>query len=158
MKAIKLGYSGFTLIELITAIVIVAILSVIAGMGLVQIANGFVFAKKNAIASQQGQIALTRLAKEFSAIQSISSATATSITYTRTPGETHTVSWTTENQPVTIDGDTLIGNVKSFSLTYYSTYNASGSPYSATTPVIEIALEIKGYMDTTLRFVDRVVI
>ncbi len=64
--------NGFTLIELVTVIIIAAILSAIAGMGLVQIANGYVFARKNAAVAQQAQIALTRLVKELSEMRSVS--------------------------------------------------------------------------------------
>ena len=161
--------NGFTLIELITVMVIVAILSVIAGMGLVQIANGYVFAKKNAVAAQQAQIALARLTKEFSKIQSITTTTASpnvSITYKRytneegpgKPVEDHSVSWS--GQEVKIDTDTLISNVKAFNLLYYNTYNDSSpsSSNSALTAIIEITLTINGYNDTDLTFIERVVI
>ena len=93
---------GFTLIELVTVIIIAAILSAIAGMGLVQIANGYVFARKNAAVSQQAQVALARLVKELSEMRSVPSATATGLTYQRINAatglpETHTLSWVTEN-------------------------------------------------------------
>ena len=52
---------------------IISIISVMAGMGLVQIANAYLLAKKSTVAAQQAQIALTRLAKELAAIETISS-------------------------------------------------------------------------------------
>lgn len=159
MKNVKrLNRRGFTLIELIAVLVILGIVSVLGTMGLVEIAKGYIFSKKNAAAAGQTQVALTRLVKEFSSIRSVSSATDKSITYTRTTGETHTVSWTTEDQPVTIDGDPLIGNVKSFILAYYTAYNGSAGAYSSVAAVIEWTLVIKGYDDTSLTFVDRVAI
>jgi prepilin-type N-terminal cleavage/methylation domain-containing protein len=151
-----LNRRGFTLIELIAVLVILGIVSVLGSMGLVEIARGFIFSKRSVAAAGQTQVALARLVKEFSAIQSIASATDKTITYTRAPGETHTVSWTSEDQPVTIDGDTLIGNVKSFSLAYYNAYNGSAAAYSSSTAVIQVTLVIKGYDDTPLTFVDRV--
>jgi len=96
------------MIELITAIVIVAIISVIAGMGLVQIANAYLLAKKSTVAAQQAQIALARLSKELSALKSISVASATSMTYVQSDGSSHTLAWTAADQPLTVDGDTLI--------------------------------------------------
>jgi prepilin-type N-terminal cleavage/methylation domain-containing protein len=148
---------GFTLIELTTAIVIVSILSVMAGMGLVQIANGYAFARKNAVAAEQTQIALTRVAKELSAIQAISSATPTSLTYMRA-GASHTLAWTSADQPLTLDLDTLIDKVQSFSLTYRNTYGAAASSYSSSTAVIELTFQIKVYNDILLTFVQRVTI
>jgi prepilin-type N-terminal cleavage/methylation domain-containing protein len=159
--------NGFTMIELITAIVIVSIISVMAGMGLVQLAKGYYLAKTSTVAAQQAQITLARLTKEFSKIQSITTTTASpvSITYKRYtseegPGkavEDHSVSLS--GQEVKIDTDTLIGNVKAFNLSYYATYNGSpSSSHSALTAIIEITLTLKGYNDAELTFVERVVI
>jgi len=148
---------GFTLIELTTAIVIVSILSVMAGMGLVQIANGYAFARKNAVAAEQAQIALARVAKELSAVQTISAATATSIAYTRA-GASHTLAWSSADQPLTLDGDTLIDKVQSFSLTYRNTYGENPLSYSSSTAVIELRLDIKVYSDIPLSFVQRMTI
>jgi prepilin-type N-terminal cleavage/methylation domain-containing protein len=160
--------NGFTMIELITAIVIVSIISVMAGMGLVQLAKGYYLAKTSTASAQQAQIALARLTKEFSKIQSITTTTASpvSITYKRYvneegPGkavEDHSVSWS--GQEVKIDNDILINNVKDLNLRYYKTYNdvSPSSIHSALTAIIEITLTIKGYSDTELTFVERVVI
>jgi hypothetical protein len=116
-----------------------------------------VFARKNAVAAQQAQIALTRLTKEFSAIQSVSSATASSIMYARA-GSSHTITWTAVNQPITLDGDILIDKVQNFSLTYYNTYSGAASSYSTATGLVEMTITINVYADTPLTFVDRVAI
>jgi prepilin-type N-terminal cleavage/methylation domain-containing protein len=155
---------GFTMIELITALVIVSIISVMAGMGVVQIANAYLLAKKSTVSAQQAQIVLTRLSKELAAIETISAATATSITYKRIykgsgPLEqSHTLAWTAADQPLTLDGDTLIDMVQVFSLTYRDTYSAAASSYSSSTAVIELTFQLKGYSDIPLIFVKRVVI
>ena len=153
---------GFTLIELIMTIVIVSIISVLAGMGLIQITNAYVFAKKNAVAAEQAQITLTRLTKEFSSIQSITAATAASITYTRS-GTSHTLTWAGANQPIMFDGDILMDKVNSFSLIFYNinTATTSLSPQTTVgqrTAVIEMTITVNVYADTPLTFVDRVVI
>jgi prepilin-type N-terminal cleavage/methylation domain-containing protein len=154
-----LNKKGFTLIELTTAIVIVSILSVMAGMGLVQIANGYAFARKSAVAAEQAQIALARVAKELSAVQAISMTAdmAKSLTYTRA-GASHTLAWTSADQPLTLDNDTLIDKVQSFSLTYRNTYGAAASSYSSSTAIIELTFQIKVYNDIPLTFVQRVTI
>ena len=155
--------TGFTLVELVTVILIAAILSTIAGMGLVQIANGYVFARENAAAAQKAQVALARMARELSSIKSISTATAVSLTYQRENDathliETHTLSCAGADQPITLDGDALIGKVNSFGLTYHNTYNATASTYSSATSVIEFTFTLKGYDNTPLTFVERVTI
>lgn len=163
-----LNKKGFTLIELTTAIVIVSILSVMAGMGLLQIANGYAFARKNAVAAEQAQIALTRLSKELSAIHTIdpdpTQTTDKSLRYKRI-GDTNwrKVSWTTADQPLTlnideINDDMLIDKVHSFSLTYHNTYGTMAPSYSSSATVIELKFEIKVYNDILLTFVQRVTI
>lgn len=156
-----LNKKGFTLIELTTAIVIVSILSVMAGMGLVQIANGYAFAKRNAVAAEQAQIALARMAKELSAVQAIneSPSQTSSIKLRYSRADTwHTLAWSSDNQTLTLDDDTLIDKVQSFSLTYRNTYGAAASSYSSSTAVIELTFEIKVYNDILLTFVQRVTI
>jgi len=158
------------MIELITAIVIISIVSVMAGMGLVQIANAYLLAKKSTVAAQQAQIVLTRLAKELAAIHTIdpSQTTPMSLRYKHI-GDTkwRKVAWTPTDQPLTlnideINNDTLIDKVQAFSLTYY-TYNYTtrtfaASSYSSATAMIELTFRLKGYGDTPLIFVKRVAI
>ncbi|MDP3096762.1 MAG: type II secretion system protein [Syntrophales bacterium] len=167
MKRKGFNKKGFTMIELITAIVIISIVSVMAGMGLVQIANAYLLAKKSTVGAQQAQIALARLSKELAAIETISAATETSITYKRIykgsgPLEqSHTLAWTAADQPLTLDGDTLIDKVQDFSLTYLNPYSAPVtpySPYSSATTVIHLTFQLKGYGDIPLIFVKRTAI
>ncbi|MFH2119867.1 MAG: prepilin-type N-terminal cleavage/methylation domain-containing protein [Pseudomonadota bacterium] len=160
MKRKGFNKKGFTMIEMITAIVIISIVSVMAGMGLVQIANGYLLAKQSTVAAQQAQIALTILAKELAAIETISAATPTSLTYTYSRAgvsHTHTLALTTADL-LTLDGDTLIDKVQAFSLTYHNTYSMAAASYSSATTVIELTFQLKGYGDTPLIFVKRVAI
>jgi prepilin-type N-terminal cleavage/methylation domain-containing protein len=148
---------GFTLIEIIVSIVVMTIIAIIAGVGLVEISKGYVFSKKNDVITQQSQIAMTRLKKELNNIKTVTSGTATSITFTRSSGgATHMISWAGGNSPLLVDGDTLIAPVTSFNLAYYDSYNSSASSYSASTSIIEILLQLVGAENTPTNFTDRV--
>ena len=83
MQKRKSDEKGFTLIEMIVTLVLVGITAALAGMWIVSVANGYVFAKMNASTVQKAQLAMTRLEKEFVAIRSVTIAGTGQITYTR---------------------------------------------------------------------------
>ncbi|MBM4272179.1 MAG: prepilin-type N-terminal cleavage/methylation domain-containing protein [Deltaproteobacteria bacterium] len=157
---------GFTLIEVISVMVVVTIVGVVAGMGLIKIAEGFVLAKKNMATAQKGQIAMARIVKELNSVKSISSNTWTtissgtesSITLTRKEGattKTFTINQSGSN--LLVDGDILVDNVNKLEMKYYNTYNgSSASTYSSTASVIGISLKLTGAGDVLSEFIDRV--
>jgi prepilin-type N-terminal cleavage/methylation domain-containing protein len=160
MKKIFNNIHGFTLIEIIVSIVVITIVTAIAGFGLVEISKGYIFSKKNALITQQGQIAMARLKKELSNIKTVTSATATSITFTRSsdtpPRPNHTISWAGGSSPLLLDSDTLVTPVTSFNLNFYDFYTSTNSPYSATTSMIEMTLQLQGAENAVKNFTDRV--
>ena len=83
MKEKFFNEGKLTQIGRLVVIVIVVSLCVLAGMSLFNIINKRVYNKEKRRIAQQAEIALLRLSKEFSAIQSISSATDKMITYKR---------------------------------------------------------------------------
>jgi prepilin-type N-terminal cleavage/methylation domain-containing protein len=119
---------GFTLIEVIVSMTLISIFGAIAGMGLAEIAKGYVFAKQNAETVQKAQIAMTRIVKELAAATSINSTTSTSVSYTRPTSATDltpvTNSIALSGSTVQITGtvpafpaSVLIDNVTAFTLT-----------------------------------------
>ncbi len=157
--------TGFTLIEILVSIAVMSIIAVIAGVGLVEISKGYVFSRKNAITTQQGQIAVARLKKEISNIQLVTSSSASSITYSRcsdssppcAPLKELTISWAGGNSPLLIDSDILVQPVTNFTIAYYDSYNGASSPsYSSTRSIIEITLQLRGAEDTPVNLIDRV--
>jgi len=157
MKRQLSNRAGFTLIEVIISIVVITIIAAIAGFGFIEITNGYLFAKKNASTAQQAQIAMMRIKKELSNINSVSSGQPTSIAYTRVLGGSHTISWAGGNSPVLIDNtDTLIQPVTLFGFVYYNDY-LTAAPYTgANTSIIEITLQVQGAGGATITFKDRV--
>jgi len=72
---------GFTLIEAIVALILAGIMAAVASIGLVYVVQGFVFTRANAVTLQKGQMAMIRISQEINNIVSISSLSATTITF-----------------------------------------------------------------------------
>jgi len=152
MKTRKRNQNGFTLIEVIVTLVLVGITAVLAGMWIVSVANGYLFAKENAGNVQKGQLAMTRLTKEFTAIHSVDSSvtTATQITYTRADALDSLVSATVSSTGgvLQLNGDILTDGVSAFTLAYCNddvTAPSCSTTWSPTTSrIIEITLKLTG--------------
>ena len=72
---------GFTLIEMIASLAIVAMLAAIAGIGLVQITEGFALSRTAAEMAQKTQLAMARMEKEFNNITDVSAGSSLSIRF-----------------------------------------------------------------------------
>jgi prepilin-type N-terminal cleavage/methylation domain-containing protein len=149
---------GFTLIEVIVSLILLGIVSAIAGMGFVTVARGYVFAKLNAEMVEKGQTAITRMVKELSNC-TVTAGNATSVTFTRqSDGTTHTVSWAGAGNPLvfTDTNDTLTDNVSNFGLVYRKN---DGNVVTATDKdqsQIEITIELIAADGSTHPFISRV--
>ena len=110
--------SGFTLLEIILALVIFSIIVAVAGLGLVTGVKGYVFARQNAHSAQKAQMALARITREFQELYDITAAGTDSVTFESSSGN-HTIAL--NNNEILIDGDTLIDGIKSngFTLNFY---------------------------------------
>ena len=159
MKSRLYENNGFTLIEVIVSLVLVGVISVFAGTGVSMIINGYSLTSKNAEITHKGQLAMTRLTKEFTYISSISSGTATSINYSSYKQDvlnTHTISWVGVN--LFLDGNLLSDGVSGFDLGYYDSYNgAKQASWSAGCRILEITLSLIGANNNNIVFTTRVV-
>lgn len=72
---------GFTLIEMIASLAIVGILAAIAGIGLVQITEGFLLSRAGAESAQKAQLVMARMVKEFNYITDVAGGGSHSITF-----------------------------------------------------------------------------
>lgn len=153
---------AFTLIEVIVSLVLVGIMAVIAGMGLIKIAEGYVFAKQNAETVQKAQIAMARIVKELSATATINSTTPSpiSVTYTR-PGAVGNI--ITFSVPYITIGNSgaqarLIDNVTNFTLAYFDAAGGSSPASAADIRRIDITLTVGGANNTPILFSNTVFI
>jgi prepilin-type N-terminal cleavage/methylation domain-containing protein len=157
--------TAFTLIEVIVSLVLIGVLAAVAGMGLVKITEGYVFAKQNSEAAQKAQIATARIVKELSAAEkasaaatAITAAGSNSVTYTRRESAgsatfiTNTIDvsgGTVRVQVGAAAAATLIDNVTALALVYR---NAEGIETSVLADIrrIEISLTIIGANNQSL--------
>lgn len=119
--------AGFTLIEIVVTLVLVTILVTGAGMALVPISRAFLQAKATAEVSQQAQLAVARLSREFIQAQTNTIAVVGnhSATFNVRLGSgnagvaTHTVSWDgAGGSPLMLGPDILVDGVHTFEITH----------------------------------------
>jgi prepilin-type N-terminal cleavage/methylation domain-containing protein len=156
---------AFTLIEVIVSLVLVGIMAVFAGLGMVKITQGYVFAKQNSETVQKAQVAMTRIVKELGAATSISAATlptATSITYTRPVAATNTISISSGQVQISgTTGGTLINNVVTAD-SKFEYFDAAGTKFTpgATTVSnirrVDVTLKVTGANNQTSDFINSV--
>ena len=126
---------GFTLIEIIVTLILVGLLSALAGTSLVQGVEGYLLARANAHLAQKAQVAGLRLARELMELSDVSSAAGTSIQYTNPTGQhgialvDSTLKMNDGALPGVSTGHILIENVSAFTLTYFK----GGSAWQAGT-------------------------
>ncbi|PKN20638.1 MAG: hypothetical protein CVU71_02305 [Deltaproteobacteria bacterium HGW-Deltaproteobacteria-6] len=161
MKYIFRTEKGFSLLEMIIVMMMIGIMAALAALGYVQVVKGMVFTKMNAATTQKGQIAITKLVKEFAniSISSISAASGTSITFqtvkngASSPSTTVTVSGST----ITFGGDVLTDQVSGFTLNYYDNYDSTAqTTWQSSRRIIEIAIRLTGADGVVSEFTARV--
>lgn len=78
---------GFTLIEIIVSLILVAIIATFAGMGLVQTVESYIFSRDTVTLTEKAQLALTRIALELEFLESISEAENDILQYVSSRGD-----------------------------------------------------------------------
>ena len=138
MKKKVFGEKGFTLVEMIAVLILVGIIAAFAGLGVVRVIEGLLFAKMNAETTQKAQAAMTFTS------------------YKQGLAGVHVVTWVGTN--LLLDGNILTDQVSAFALGYYDSYGGiKQSTWSSSRRVIEISLGLKGASSTVSVFTDRVV-
>jgi prepilin-type N-terminal cleavage/methylation domain-containing protein len=120
---------GFTLIELVTTLILVGIIGAFAGFFLYTGIRGFLTSKFSSEAAIQAQIAIDRISAELRHAQTLINPppTATSIEYRSldlTPGVTRRISYNSANREILLSvggsASVLLDNVSSFALSSVS--------------------------------------
>lgn len=164
--------AGFTLIEIIVSLILVAILASMGGLAIVQVVQGYMTTRENSATTQKSQMAMSRITREIIEMINIpSDATATALPINNTSGnrtiglDSGAVKIAFGATPLA-SGDILIDNVSAFTLVYYSRDPSSGAVVTAPTwaatndittlTTIDINLQINRAGGGTLTFVNRV--
>jgi prepilin-type N-terminal cleavage/methylation domain-containing protein len=137
--------SGFTLLEIILALVIFSIIVAVAGLGIVTGAKGYVFARQNAHSAQKAQMALARITRELQELYNITACSGSSVSVESCAGEC-TIALDSPNNTLLLDGDILIDGINGFALTFYK---GDGSEWVQGTDSMESLTDIGIQIDMT---------
>lgn len=137
--------TGFTLIEVIATLLLVAILAVSVVISLLPMAQGLMLVRDNAAAAQKARLAMSRIAREFTTITAIASSSSDGITYDfLVPAGNwyatlrHTLS--RSGDELLLEGVPLCDDVADFDL---SLDYVAGAPF----PVIGVLLSLQSVVD-----------
>jgi prepilin-type N-terminal cleavage/methylation domain-containing protein len=161
IRKVKLDARGFTLIEMIASLVLLGIMAVMAGLGIVQITKQYVFTQKAGETAQVAQVAMARMVKELTLVRSATSTGSGSIVFDTPTLSGRSISWAGVNSPILMNGERLIDNIQSFTLSYhntYSTYDGGAFPGSfspTSTVMIGISFKDTGADGISSTFTDR---
>jgi len=152
--------AGFSLIEMIMALVLLGILGAIGLSGFSNVMNGFVLSRDAATTAGKGQLAMLRLARELRVIESVDSVASSNTSLTFVALHDHDEATNTDikvTYTVTITGDTITLNdgtstdvlsdqVSSLTFAYYD--NPYSSPpettWSDTRSLIQVTIVLNG--------------
>jgi len=125
-------HCGFTMIELIIVIVILAVLSAIALPMLTAGFNGYFTQRNLSDANWQGRLALSRMSRDIRSIPSAGNiTTATSTQFTFTNSSNASVSYTLSGTALQRNGITLANGVSAVTFGYYTSAGAVTATISA---------------------------
>jgi prepilin-type N-terminal cleavage/methylation domain-containing protein len=144
---------GFTLIEIVAALVLLGLLGLFTTQLLSTVVRGFVLARSSDAVVQKAQIALQRMTSDFSYLTLVTSSSQNSITYTANfnGSETHTIALNGTTVTYTVDSTAYVltdavAATSGLQFTYFSNYAATASNTfaSGTTTIIGISLTMHG--------------
>ncbi|AGW14400.1 PulJ/GspJ family protein [Megalodesulfovibrio gigas] len=149
---IRATQRGFSLVEMVAALVILGMVAAAGTMGMAEVMRSYVMSTDHLRMAQKTQVALSRMYVELQHLAEVTAGTQTSITYRPrfkfADGVLNPVTLTYTNDNLLLDGDVLLDNVLGFTLRYCTTSDTTCNPTSsfnnATTEVIEVEVTVGG--------------
>lgn len=149
----KIGYTGntgeqrgFTLIEVVAALVVAGFISVTLAMLVEYGARGYVTTRTNVSTAEKVQVAMDRIRLEMENMQAITSITKTagnsSMVFTDRDGTAVTLAMSLATNTITLNGNTLLDNVAGFTLTTLCANMSGGSGVSPDLGTITVSISI----------------
>lgn len=163
------GNFGFSLVELVACLLLMAIVGGIWGLGMVQAIEGFLTSRQNSEVFMKGQMAITRIVKELRMASELGTDPVpgdNAVEFVRTDdGRDRRIRIRQDTSAGTVDinDEVLVDGVRQFFLTYAETYeedpalrvdlNVAAVPRIR---LVSVSLDLNGPQDTVARFRTRV--
>ena len=144
----KRSNDGFTLVEIIVALVLAGVLVSMTGLLLAPLVHTSLQARRSADILYSSQLAMARFAREFTTTSNVVSGTASAITYDTldSSGNAHrrTISWGgTPGGAVRLEGQVLIDDVQAFRMSYFDDVSATGQDsWGTDSTIIRVSLDM----------------
>jgi len=148
--------AGFTLIEIILALVLIGILSVFAGLFMTSFVSSYSLVRSNSDTAMKTQMAMDRISMELRDVSAVTALTVDSlITYTNPQGAGRTIKRIGSNLYLSTPTDNiLLDGVQAFQLsaTYRNVYNIAANDMA----FIDIGFTIAGTPAFSTRIFPRI--
>lgn len=154
--------AGFTLLEILLVLLLIGMIAAISSLGLVRIVSGFLFASQNSTTAAKAQVAMQRLNKEITLIDTVTNGEAANLVFTaKREGGTLfscTVCRPPGSDKLLLNNDILVDQVRDFSLAYGLNYDDPhpATSWSSGTKIIQISLTLRGAGGSDSTFVSRI--
>jgi hypothetical protein len=163
--------AGFSLVEVIASLLLMAIIGGIWGLGMVQVVDGFLHSQQSAEAFMKGQMGITRMVKELrmaSQLETDPPPSADAIAFLRTddgPTTRIRIDHDPSTGTVNLNGEVLVDEVRRFFLSYAEDYTEEPPPEpgpaldassASLVRLVNIRLDLDGPQETVIRLETRV--